>query len=188
MELATMAPPPPHPVFNGGPDDWQLIERILEMRLPNDYKTLINTYGTGCFFEFLYLLSPFAPFYTAFNLLSGGTMQLLSAYEAGRKEFPQYAPPFPAYPHKTGLFPWATTINGDTLFWLRDGGPDQWGVVICDSKFSERYDYFKMCATDFLCQLMLGKLKSKVFPQDVLVMGLTFTPYTEENPSVENIP
>jgi hypothetical protein len=179
MDLATIIPPPSRPVYNGRPEDWATIEGILEMELPDDYKKLINTYGTGCFLDFIYPLSPFAPFYVAFNLLSGGTMQFLSAYEAGRKEFPEYTPPFPAYPHKRGLFPWASTANGDTLFWLRDGSPNQWGVVVCDSKCSERYDHFKLCATDFLCQLMLGKLKSKVFPQDVLAMGLTFTPFSK---------
>lgn len=179
MELAKIVSPPFRPEYNGRPEDWPVIERILGMRLPDDFKDLINTYGTGCFLQFICLLSPFAPFNSPFNLLSGDTIRLLRAYEEGRKEYPQYAPPFPAYPHSTGLFPWATTPNGDTLFWLREGDPNQWGVVVCDSRLSERYDYFCTGAANFLCQLMLGKLKLKVFPEGLLSMGATFTPYSE---------
>lgn len=178
MDLTTIVPPPGRPQFNGRPEDWGTVERTLGMELPDDYKSLVNVYGTGSFFEFLYPLTPFAPLDTALNILSRDTFRLLSAYEEGRKEYPQFSPPFRAYPHKPGLFPWATTINGNTLFWLKDGAPNQWTVVVCDSKFSERHDHFMLCATDFLAQLALGKIESNVFPDDVLTFGARFTPYT----------
>lgn len=178
MDLTKIVPPPGHPEFNGRPEDWGDVERTLGMELPDDYKKLVNIYGTGGFFEFIYPLTPFAP-NAAFNLLSRDTYRLLSAYEEGRNEYPQYSPPFHAYPHETGLFPWATTANGDTLFWLRDGGPNDWTVVLCDSKFSERHDHFKLNASDFLTQLALGQIESTVFPDDILWSGAIFTPYTE---------
>lgn len=176
MDLQKIIPPPKHPKYNGSPDDWGRVERNLGVKLPDDYKTLINLYGTGGFLEFVYPLSPFAPASLSFNL-PGAVKQTLSSYESGQKEFPEFSPPFPAYPHESGLFPWANTMNGDTLFWLTKGKPDSWPVVICDSKFSEKYDHFDLNATDFLARLMRGKIKSKVFPKDVLAGGTKFTPY-----------
>lgn len=177
MTLTQIIAPPKHPAYNGRMQDWGVIERILEMKFPSDFKKLIHVYGTGCFLGFLHPLSPFAPLRTALNLLSGATTQRLSAYESGQKEFPEYSPPFPAYPHVSGLFPWAITVNGDTLFWLRRGNPDKWPTVICDSKFSEQYDRFNCTATEFLCRLFSGKITPEVFPDDLLTMEHIFTPY-----------
>jgi hypothetical protein len=150
------------------------------MTLPADFKRLINTYGVGSFLNFIYPLSPFAPFDAAINLLSGSTLQRLRAYRSGQDEFPQYSPPFPAYPHKFGLFPWAITINGDTLFWLRQGTPDKWPVIICNSKFTEIYDRFDCTATEFLCRLFTGKIESEVFADDLLTLKLEFIPYSKK--------
>jgi hypothetical protein len=177
MKLADIIAPPAHPAFIGRDEDWELIERILAMNLPADYKKLVNIYGTGSFLKFLYVLSPFAPFDTSLNLLSGATKQTLAAYREGQKEFPQYSPPFSAYPDKTGLFPWAITVNGDTLFWLRKGEPDGWPVIVCDSKFTERFDRFECTAVEFLCRLFSGKIESDVFPDDLLAQERVFTPY-----------
>ena len=174
MNLTKIIPPPKRPVYNGESEDWNLIERILEMQLPADYRILVNVYGTGSFLKFLYVLSPFAPFDTSLNLLSGATKQRLSAYKSGQKEFPQYSPPFPAYPDESGLFPWAITVNGDTLFWLRRGNQNKWPVVICDSKFFEQYDHYNCTATEFLCRLFSGKIEPDVFPDDLLTMDRVF--------------
>ena len=180
--LIQIVPLPTPPVCNGNDSDWEVIERILEMRLPVDFKKLINLYGTGCFFEFLYPLSPFAPFETSLNLLSGATKQRLSAYRSGRKEFPQYMPAFPAYPQESGLFPWGITVNGDTLFWLRQGQPEQWPTVVCNSKFTkETCERFDMTATEFLHRLFSGKIEPEALPGDLLDMEHTFTPYSKSN-------
>jgi hypothetical protein len=180
MTLTQLVPPPKQPVHNGHIEDWDVIQRILEMKLPADFKKLINIYGTGCFLGFLYPLSPFAPFNTSLNMLSGDTRHLLYNYKSGQKEFPQYSPPFSAYPDESGLFPWAITVNGDTLFWLRQGNPNKWPIVVCDSKFSETYDRFDFTATEFLCRLFSGKISPEVFPDDLLTMKLEFVSYSKK--------
>jgi hypothetical protein len=176
--LTKLISPPVHPTYNGRAPDWNVIERILEMALPADFKQLINIYGTGCFGKFLYPLTPFAPFGTSLNLLSG-TRQLLSLYKSGQKEFPQYSPPFPVYPSESGLFPWGITVNGDTLFWLREGNPNEWPTVVCDSKFSENYDQFDLTATEFLYRLFSGEITVNVFPDDLVTAPREFTPYSK---------
>jgi hypothetical protein len=181
--LIQIIPLPMLPVYNGNDSDWPVIERILEMRLPVDFKKLINAYGTGCFLEFLYPLSPFAPFDTSLNLMSGATRQRLSAYKAGQKEFPQYSPRFPAYPHESGLFPWGITVNGDTLFWLRKGQPEKWPTVVCNSKFNREWcDRFDITATTFLCRLFSGEIEPSAFPEDLLTREHSFTPYSKSKP------
>jgi hypothetical protein len=132
MDLKDIVAPPGRPSYAGSSDDWPLIERILGLELPSDFKKLVNSYGAGGFSRFLFPFSPFAPFTTDFNLLSGGTRQILSAYKEGRSAYPEYSPPFDAYPSKPGLFPWAKTINGDVLFWLTRGESSDWPVVVCD--------------------------------------------------------
>lgn len=169
--LIQIIPTPTPPSYDGRESDWPVIESILELRLPEDFKKLVAVYGTGCFLQFLYPLSPFAPFNTSLNLLSGATKQRLVAYRSGQDEFPQYTPTFPTYPHESGLFPWGITVNGDTLFWLREGQPENWPTVVCDSKFTKEYsERFDMTATEFLYRLFSGKIEPKAFPEDLLTM------------------
>ena len=178
--LIQIIPPPTPPVYSGCDSDWSAIERILEMRLPADFKKLVSVYGTGCFLQFLYPLSPFAPFDTSLNLLSVETKQRVSYYRSGRDEFPQYVPNFPAYPEKSGLFPWGTTANGDTLFWLRRGQPENWPTIVFDSKYSkEKCDRFDMTATEFLYRLFSGKIEPKAFSEGLLTMERLFAPYSK---------
>ena len=178
-DLVIAVPPPKCPAYSGTPAAWDVIEQILEIQLPQDYKKLINSYGTGCFLNFLSPLSPFAPFSTNLNLLSGDTKQLLSSYASGRKEFPEYSPPFEGYPLPGGLFPWATTINGDVLFWLMRGHCDLWPTVVCDSKFSEDYDLLEMNVTTFLCLWFGGQVSPRSFPQGLRGANPAFLPLSK---------
>jgi hypothetical protein len=75
------------------------------------------------------------------------------------------------------LFPWASTINGDTLFWLRKGDPDQWPTVICDSKFSEEYEIFELSATDFLVGWIKHLIVPRLFPSNLSDNEPLFVPY-----------
>jgi hypothetical protein len=177
MDIEYIITPPERPSYAGRPDDWPLVEQVLEIELPPDFKKLLNSYGIGAFFGFLFPFSPFAPFMTDLNLLSGGTRQILSAYEKGRREYPEYTPPFNAHPSKPGLFPWARTINGDVLFWLTRGEPIRWPVVVCDSKFSEDYDLYEMDTTSFLCQWIGKKISPKAFPGNSVSREPPFAPY-----------
>jgi hypothetical protein len=179
-ELLIAVPAPQSPTYSGTAGDWGLIERILGTELPEDYKNLINVYGTGSFFNFLSPLSPFAPFSTGLNLLSNAK-QLLSAYESGRKEFPEYSPPFEAYPHSCGVFPWATTVNGDVIFWLMRGRCDLWPTVVCDSKFSEDYELIEMDVTSFLCGWVNGAVSPPSFPPRLRVTNKPFLPLGNMN-------
>jgi len=177
-DLTKIAIPPQSPICNGRAEDWGFVERVLGFSLPKDYKSVINCYGMGYFLRFLRLFSPFDPFSSRLNLLSGDTKQILSAYESGRGDFPEYSPPFHAYPTESGLFPWATTVNGDVLFWLMRGAADKWPTVLCDSKFSEDYEIIDMGVAPFLCRWIAGQLSPKAFPRNLITDANAFVPHS----------
>jgi hypothetical protein len=164
VKLAEIVPPPKNPKFSGYANSWSSVENLLGMELPIDFKTLINSYGVGCFSNFLFVLSPFAPLDFEFSLLSEQTKQILVAYEKGRREFPEYSPPFEPYPKSPGLFPWAKTKNGDVLFWHTEGFPNSWRIVICDSKYSEEFETYPLSAEGFLSAWLSGELNPRLFP------------------------
>lgn len=60
-----------------------------------------------------------------------------------RQEWP-WSLPWPIYPEPGGLFPWAVTDNGGTLYWLTEGEPDGWPTLhdphSCVPEDWERHD------------------------------------------------
>jgi SUKH superfamily protein len=55
--MVRLIAPPTAPVDAHG--DWTAVERELGVRLPDDYKWLVSTYGWGEFRDFLNLPTPF---------------------------------------------------------------------------------------------------------------------------------
>lgn len=161
--LFAIAPPPNSPVGAGSPSDWPDIEQRVGTKVPEDYKQFINAYGGGCFVNFLWVYSPFAP---SWHIMKWRN-EVLDAYRSAQKAFPQYAPPFPAFPSLGGLLPWGQTDNGDCLFWLTTGRPVTWTVVVCDSKYSEQYCEYSTSMTEFLLKWLSREFVPLVFPDDI---------------------
>ena len=89
-------------------------------------------------------------------------------------EFPDEFP-FPVFPAAGGLFPWATTDNGDTLYWLTVGDPDTWQVVVWESRGPEHVVY-PFGAAEFLQRWLSGTLECSVFPKRHKYFDPGFTP------------
>ena len=118
-QLTTLCPPPSEPTRPRG--DWDAVERDIGLRLPTDFKAVTEAYGEGCFANFLSLLHPFT---TDDSCLVTCSAQILDAErQAGRDalEEQEYA----LHPETGGLFPWARSDNGDTLFWVTRGEPER---------------------------------------------------------------
>lgn len=164
MPLHPILPIPEYPSYRGSDSQWKVVQRILGISLPRDYVEMIDQYGAGIINDFLVTLSPFAPWKSNINLLTGFTPTILSSYADGRRDYPEFAPPFASYPSNEGVFPWATTVNGDALFWLTKGPPDDWPIVVCDSKCSEDYDVYDCRASEFICRWLRGEVKPSAFP------------------------
>jgi hypothetical protein len=157
--LLELAPPPPSPVDAGSPEGWPDIEHALGSPLPSDYKRLINTYGSGEFCDLLWVLNPFTK---KPNDLLSQIEPILEVYEDGRDSWSAKCP-FPAFPKPGGLLPFGGDSNGGNIFWITDGPPEHWPLVVynwrggCDS---ERHE---MPLVDFLVGWLTGEIPNCFF-------------------------
>lgn len=119
--FSALVVPPSEPRYAS--EDWQKVERGLGMELPSDYKQFIALYGSGSLQSFLHVVNFSDPRIPARQILDAIFSQLRSYQEAGKCD------QFTAYPDKGGLFPFASTDDGNYLFWQTDGDANQWGVA-----------------------------------------------------------
>ena len=111
---------------------WIAIEESLGLRLPADYKVMVDLFGASSWDDFLHVLSPFDD---GLNLQQRG-QQILDADRESRLAFPSHYP-IALYPESGGLLPWAITDNGDTLYFITSGPPDEWPILIKGSRAPE---------------------------------------------------
>lgn len=152
-----------NPVDAGPLDNWTKIEDGIGTQLPTDYKQYIAIFGTGSFskadFTFLF---PFNPFSRRYNLQEYQEL-ILTTYEECRLDSPDICI-FNAFPEKDGLLPWGQTDNGNSLYWLTNGHPDFWEVVVFDGDYFEHVKY-NLTMTGFLVAWLSGEIEINVFPK-----------------------
>lgn len=90
--------------------------------------------------------------------------EISDAYIQSKTSFPHYYK-HDVYPSTGGLLPWAYTDNGDELFWLTEGKPDEWKIVVYESRSPENYTY-SLNMVDFLYQVITGQTVCDAFPDD----------------------
>jgi hypothetical protein len=154
-DLIRLVPPPAAPVSANG--DWQQVESRLGIRLPDDFKQLIEHYGLGQFVDFITPLTPFGPE----DLLTRSARRLLDSERAFRDRNPDKSP-YAFYPEPGGLLEWAGTDNGDRLCWLTEGNPSQWTTVAWQPR-GWHYDAHPVGAAGFLHGWLTGRLTTTVF-------------------------
>jgi hypothetical protein len=156
--LHTLAPAPSAGRIE--PRQWQAVEDALQLELPDDYKDVVEAYGSGKFANFLTIFTPFTT--NGYLNLFGQRDLALDAYRTLRASHPDAAP-FPAHPEPGGLLPWGQTDNGDMVYWLTEGPSQSWPVIVIESRhaFTQRYD---LSTTEFLARLLEGRLSPEIFP------------------------
>jgi hypothetical protein len=164
IELREVVEPPLAPLERGTPEEWIAAERSLGTSLPDDYKALIDAYGTGSFNDFIYVLNPFAA-NENLNMVQR-RKPLLDAYRTMKRSTPEQLPD-PAYPEPGGLLPWAVTDNGNVFYWHTAGDPSAWQLVIFDGDHVE-HERYELSTTTFLAQLLSGEIQSELLPEDLL--------------------
>lgn len=110
--LLDLLPPPDRPTPT--PIDWDSIEHQVGLRLPEDYKQYVEVYGHGLINDELVVLTPYGT--RDYDIVDGSVLTL----DADRAAAEYFPPEFPYrfFPEDPGLFPWATTGNGDYCYWL----------------------------------------------------------------------
>lgn len=161
IEFLIKQVPPPKASFQPTTDDWRAAEDRLGLKMPEDYKRLVETYGDFYFAEFLYVLNPFSE-NKNLNLFSRGEV-ILDAERTTRSAFPEHYP-IDLYPEEKGLLPFVITDNGDAAFWITRGAPERWAILVKDARAPEFEVHFISTAT-FLYQFTGGRFRSLILPQ-----------------------
>lgn len=172
MRLIDVLPCPTSPMEVTASDTWTDVEVSLRQNLPSDFKEFVRSYGTGCIDNFLWVFNPFSA-NPHLNLLHQLEPRLNAEREI-RDKFPHLVP-FALFPERGGLLPFGASDNGDVLFWLTEGVPDQWAVVVCESRGDE-YSRFNCTMTEFLAGILNRTLKCEVFPNDFPSLRPQFEP------------
>ncbi|MBD3578066.1 MULTISPECIES: SMI1/KNR4 family protein [Streptomyces] len=126
-----LVPPPAEPV--GAHGDRGAVGHSLGVRLPADYRALVETYGRGDFCDHLCLHTPFS---------------------AERHH------PYLLYRDPRGLLVWGTTIDADRLCWETTGDSRHWPVVLWSHDGA--YETFGAGAAGFVERWVGGSLGSRL--------------------------
>jgi len=166
-QLVQFIPPPEAPIETGSPKRWEKAQERLGIVFPEDYKTLIDHYGTGAFNNHIIPYNPFAA-----NEYMNLFQALDAHYRANRQTQSMVdsawsvVSPFQLYPAVSGLLPWGTTTHFEqAFFWQMNGSPDTWNTILYDLRGGE-YEVWKLCATSFLLNLFRAEIESVLLPQD----------------------
>jgi hypothetical protein len=174
--LRRLLPPPAKPVEAGRPEGWPAVEAALGTGLPADFKAFTELYGSGKVDDFLYLFNPFTQGQDG-NLLAEKN-RVLAAYRQTRARFPERLA-LPPFPEKGGVLPLGRTDNGDELYWVTDGQPNDWSVALVEGRAALQ-ELHPMPVTGFLAALAANQLTSRVLPEDLLRRpSHRFTPFPD---------
>jgi hypothetical protein len=159
-ELISLVPPSGTPSVGF---EWDAAEEVLGVRLPSDYKRLIETYGVGAFDGFLWILQPRAG-NEHLDMLVQRTLRLdaLRRLRSGGEQIP-----YETERGREEILPWATTDNGDVCYWVmrpREEA-DSWTVTVNEGRGPEWIDY-QGTATEFLTACLSRSVRIAVFPDD----------------------
>ncbi len=156
--LIEIMPPPVAPVDSGEHEDWAAVEKETGITLPIDYKEFINTYGTGSICSFLWVFNPFTK-----NRFLNFAKQV-NVIHQDMEHVAQFSgvAPYPKFPPASELVSWATTDNGDNLFWRTGGPPDEWSIVVVDSDWAI-WEYADGPISSFLVRLLTRELRLNAF-------------------------
>ena len=160
-ELINLAPPPEWRIDAGSPGAWDDVERALGTALPDDYKLITNVYGSGNFNDLFYLYNPFDSGAESGHLVNQAFrrdcfgLSVLNYYDE-IKAIDSELCPFPTFPERGGLLPLGGDSNGGHAFWLTEGMPEAWPLILFpDWTEIERHD---MPLVDFLVLWLSGAL------------------------------
>jgi len=152
----------PTPKREYGEIDWCELESYLKTSLPQEYKQFVSTYGPGGIDGFIWFYGPFEN-HSNINFreqVNSG----LAVYKEMKQKFPDLYQ-FDLFPKVGGLLPFGITDNGDTLYWLTNGEPDNWSIVVHDVR-SPEYEIYDIKFTSFLILLLNKDIECKIFPDD----------------------
>jgi hypothetical protein len=151
----------PHPAAPEPGRDWASVTQRLAAELPTDYRELVDAFGGGGYIdEYIWLLEPDCPNDNYDLLLSAEERDdsLNYLWESSEER------PVQAREEGTRLIPWASTDNGEFLYWLarKDQAPDEWTVMFNEAR-GEHWEWYDMGCSAFLVGALTGAIRSELF-------------------------
>ncbi|MFG1885621.1 hypothetical protein [Micromonospora sp. NPDC049102] len=153
--------------------DWNSFFSKTGMVLPEDYVWLVGSYGCGRFDEYLYLLEPGCP-----NV----NYELMAAVKERREAFDwlwQEGEPKPPELQVEGseFIPWASTDNGEFLYWRSLPGlqPSEWTVLISEAR-GEQWEHYQMGCVEFLAKALTREITSEILSPEFPLATHLFEP------------
>ncbi|WP_107092071.1 MULTISPECIES: SMI1/KNR4 family protein [unclassified Streptomyces] len=140
-----------------------MIDRLLGVRLPSDYREFVLAYPAIELDGFLRVFAPVPGLEEGFVDEIREELEILGdLYESGDDLSGGYAP----HPAENGLLPWGTSLSGDTFFWkvTADDG-DRWPVVV-GGRNGDWWE-FEGGLIAFLVGLIDGTVERRGLPRDV---------------------
>jgi len=128
QELTAIVSPPDKPLEVSSPDIVENVKAKFGIAFPNDLYDICSTYGSGWFMGI--------QIYNLFSLAYCDLVeQGLQCFRELKETEGDSAIPYSLYPNRPGLFPCGEEENGGHLFWLVDGTPESWPLVLFGSIF-----------------------------------------------------
>jgi hypothetical protein len=167
--LSELLPAPSGP---GTAPDWDAAEAQLSTVLPEDYKELINTYGGGFIDGYLLLLEPGCPNDVYDQLKINAERE-----EANDALWQFTEKPSELQAEGSRLVCWATTDNGEYLYWLVRPGddPDARPLLINDES-GEEWEWYDTTVTRFLSAVLCGEIRSQILWENFPLPAHEFRP------------
>lgn len=150
-----IAPPPPSAVRK----EWGRVFEEIGTGLPVDYIRLVDIYGGGRLDNYLWVLEPDCPnrSYDLIRAINERAEAFEMLWEAGEPK------PSQLEDAENRLIPWASTDNGEFLYWLVQPqvSPDNWNVMVNEAR-GEEWEYFPLGCMEFLVGALTGSIRSEI--------------------------
>ncbi|SDT83094.1 SMI1-KNR4 cell-wall [Streptomyces sp. TLI_053] len=143
------------PGGQGDTVDWEELARTTGLRLPADYRDFVTLYGGGELDDYLGVSTP--------PVAGSPYGSLLDALDFDPREEPvALAGTNPEDLEKRRLLRFASSANGDVVFWLCEArDPDSWDIVVFKRQArygEERWIRFDLGFGEFLLATLSGTL------------------------------
>ncbi|MGW7709114.1 SMI1/KNR4 family protein [Streptomyces sp. NPDC054771] len=135
------------------------MESELGTELPEDYMELIDTYGGGRFDGYLWVLEPGCV--NRYYDLERSKCERDEAFQM-LWEFGEPKPELLEVPGSR-LVPWASTDNGEFLYWLIRPGidPSGWTIMVNEAR-GDWWEHFELGCSELLVSLLAGEIRSEI--------------------------
>jgi hypothetical protein len=149
-ELIEVVPPSPEPVETDPSEAKHAVE-ALGVALPQDLYDFGLRYGSGMFGDAIRVYNPFGANYLACVRMVGDCYRDLKSAEGD--EFI----PYDIFPTSPGLLAWGDEVNGNVLFWLTQGEPNDWPIILF-SRHDGSFERWDMPLTTFLAKVFKAEV------------------------------